>query len=124
MITPFDNNKLASVVDYVTHKEFISNTTLRLFIQPQVSKRTNKLRQIWGCDICIIPKDLQIDLNIFRTILITDLQQKSIRRHTYTTVYLLLQVICITKIKCLYMVDAYMLLSKMLLSSSTVFLLN
>ena len=53
-----------------------------MFIPPQVSKMTPKLRQICGCEICIIPKDMQIYLNIFRTILVTYLQQKYVGRHT------------------------------------------
>ena len=75
MIKPFENGGLASVVDYVTQKVLIYDTTLRSFIPPQVRKMTHKLRHISGCEICIIPKDMHIDLNIFITILVTNLQQ-------------------------------------------------
>ena len=71
------------VVNSVTHKVMISDTTLRLFITPQVRKTTSKLRQIHGCDICIIPKDTQIDLDISRTRLVTDLQQTSVGRQIF-----------------------------------------
>ena len=73
MLKLFDNGGFASVVDYVTHKVLIRDTTLMLFIPPQVRKMPPKLRQICGCEICIIPKDMQIDLHIFRTIIVTDL---------------------------------------------------
>ena len=41
---------------------------------------TPKSGQICGCDISTIPKDIHIDLNRFRTRLVTNLQHKSIRR--------------------------------------------
>ena len=72
MIKPFDNGGLASVVDSPTNKVLISDTTLTSFLTPQVSKMTPKLRQICRCELCIIPKDIHIDLNIFRTILVTE----------------------------------------------------
>ena len=74
MIKPPDNGGLESVVDSVTHKLLISGTTLRLFIPPQVCKMAPKLRQIFGCELCIIPKDIQIDINRFITTLVTNLQ--------------------------------------------------
>ena len=43
---------------------------------------TPKLRQIWGCEICIITKDMPIGLNIFRTRVVTDLQNNSVGRNT------------------------------------------
>ena len=71
MIKPFENGGLASVSDYVTYKVMISDTALGSFIPPKVWKITPKLRQLCGYDICIIPKDMNIDLNIFITILVT-----------------------------------------------------
>ena len=71
-----------SAVDSVTHKLLISDTTSRSFSPPHVRKITPKLRQICGCVICIITKDMHIDLNIFRTRLVTYLQQNSVGRHT------------------------------------------
>ena len=76
-----------SVVDSVTHKVMISDTTLRSFIPPQVCKMTPKLRQICGFDICTIHKGINIDLNIFKTILVTNLQQKSVGRHTRNSLF-------------------------------------
>ena len=70
MIKPFNNGGLASMVYSVTHKLLISDTTLKSFIPPQVRKMYPKLRQICGCELCIIPKDIQIGLNIFITILV------------------------------------------------------
>ena len=64
MIKPSDNGGLKIVVDYVTHTVLISYTTLRSFIPPQVSKITPKLRQICGCELCIITNDMQIDLKL------------------------------------------------------------
>ena len=58
MIKPSKNGGLASVVDSVINKVLISDTTLRSFIPPTVRKITPKLRQIFGCDICIISKDM------------------------------------------------------------------
>ena len=69
-------------IDYVTQKVLIIDTTLKSFISPQVRKVPHKLRHICGCKLCIIPKDMQIYLNIFRTILVTYLQQNYVGRHT------------------------------------------
>ena len=60
MIKQSENGGLESVVDYITHKVMISDTILRLFIPPQFRKMTAKLRQICGCEICIIPKYMHI----------------------------------------------------------------
>ena len=46
MIKLYDNGRLESVVDYMTPKFLIRDTTLRLFIPPQVRKMTSRLRQI------------------------------------------------------------------------------
>ena len=43
MIKPFDNGGLDILLDSVTHKLLISDTTLRSFIPPQVRKMTPKL---------------------------------------------------------------------------------
>ena len=48
---------------------------------------TPKSSHICRCDICIIPKDKQIDLNRYRTKLITYLQQKSGGRHTRNSLF-------------------------------------
>ena len=82
MIKPYDNGGLYSVFDSLTHKFLISDTTLTLFIPPQVSTMTLRLRQICGCDICIVPNDMQIDLNRFRTKLVTYLQYNYVGRNT------------------------------------------
>ena len=82
MIKPYDNCGLESVVNCVTQKVLIQYTTIRLFIPPQVHKMTPNLRQIFGCDICIITKDMHIDLNIPHAIFVTDLQHKSVGTHT------------------------------------------
>ena len=87
MIKPFQNGVLLSVVHSVTHKVLINDITLRLFIPPQVRKMTHKLRHICRCELCIIPKGMQIDLNRFITRLVTDLQQKSAVRHTRTSFF-------------------------------------
>ena len=63
MIKPYDNGGLESVFDSVPQKALISDTTLRSFIPPQVRKMTHRLCQICGCELCIIPKDMQIDLD-------------------------------------------------------------
>ena len=74
MIKLYENYWLDNVVYSVTHKFLISDTTLRSFIPPQVRKITSRLRQICGCDIYIIPKYIQIDLNRLRTNIVTDIQ--------------------------------------------------
>ena len=65
-IKPYGNGRLENVVDSVTQKVPISDATLRSFIPPQVWKITPRLRQICGCELCMIPKGINIDLNIFR----------------------------------------------------------
>ena len=87
MIKPPDNGGLVSVVDSATHKVLISDTTLRLFIPPQVRKMTPKLRQICGCEICIITKDMNIDLNIYRTRLVINLKHKYVVIHTHNNLF-------------------------------------
>ena len=54
MIKPYEIGGLASVIDYVTQKLMISDTKLRSFITPQISKINPKLFQICGCEIFII----------------------------------------------------------------------
>ena len=88
MIKQSENGGLESVVDYITHKVMISDTILRLFIPPQFRKMTAKLRQICGCEICIIPNDMKLNLNIFRKILVIDLQQKYVGRHTCNSLFI------------------------------------
>ena len=51
MIKQYKNGGLESVVDSVTQKVMVSDTTLRSFITPQVRKMTTKLRQICGCGL-------------------------------------------------------------------------
>ena len=87
-IKPFENGGLARIVYSRTHKVLISDTTLRLFIPPQVRKMTPKLRQICGCEIYIIPKNTKTDLNIFRTRTVTDFQHKSFGRHTRNILFI------------------------------------
>ena len=81
-IKQLGKGELEIVVDYVTHKVLIMNTSLSSFTPPQVCKITHKLRQICGYGIYIIPRDIQTNLNGFRTRLVTDLNQKSVFRHT------------------------------------------
>ena len=87
MVKPYDNGGLESVVDYVTQKVLIRYTTLRSFIPPQVNKMTPKLHHIYICELCIIPKDMQIDFNIFRRRLVTYLQQIIFGRHTCNSLF-------------------------------------
>ena len=87
MIKLFDNGGLASVFYSMTHKVLIIDTTLRSFIPPQLRKMTPKLHNIFGCELCIIPKDMQIGLNILRKIYVKYLQQKYIGRHTYNGLF-------------------------------------
>ena len=82
-----ENGTLASVVDYMTHKVLISDTTLRSFIPLQVRKMTPKLCQICICEICIIPNDMHIYLNISRTRLVIYLQQKYVVIHTRNSLF-------------------------------------
>ena len=82
MIKPSKNSGLASVADSVTQKVLINDTILRSFIPPKVRKKTPKSHQICGCEPCINPKDMQIDLNIYITTLVIDLQHNSVGRYT------------------------------------------
>ena len=66
MIKPSYNGGMASIVDYVTYKVLISDTTSRSFTPPPIWNMTHKLRQIYRCEIFIISKDMQIDLIILR----------------------------------------------------------
>ena len=56
MIKPSDDVGLARVVDYVTKKVLMCDTTLRSFISTQVRKIISKLSHICGCEVCIIAK--------------------------------------------------------------------
>ena len=49
---------------------------------------TPKLRQICGCELCIISKYTQIYLNRFRIILITDLQHNYVGIHTINILFI------------------------------------
>ena len=88
MIKPFDNGGLYIVVYSVTHKILMSDTTSRSFIPPQAHKMIPKLHQIFGCEFCIIPKDVRIYLNRFITKLVTCLQKKSVDRHTHNILFI------------------------------------
>ena len=46
---------------------------------------TPKLCQICGCERCIIPKDINIDLNIFRTRLVKHFQHMYVVRHIHNS---------------------------------------
>ena len=87
MIKLYENCGLDCVFHSVKQKVLISDTTLRLFIPPQVCKTIPRLHQICGCDIFIIPKDMQIDLNRFRTNMVSDLKHKSVGKHTLNSAY-------------------------------------
>ena len=87
MIKPSDNGGLESVAYSVTHRVLISETTSRSFITPQVRKMNPKLCQIYGCEICTVPKDMQVDINILRTIIIKYLKQKYVGIHTYNILF-------------------------------------
>ena len=73
IIKPYENGEMDNVVDSVMHKVPINDTILRSFIPPHVRKITPILRQICGCKLCIIPKYMQIVLNIFRTNIVSEL---------------------------------------------------
>ena len=88
MIKPPANVGLESVVDSVTYKLLIIDTTLRSFIPPKVRKMTPRLRQIFGCELCIIYKDMKICLNIYILKLASDLQQTSVGRGTKNSNYI------------------------------------
>ena len=106
MIKTYYNGGLESVVDSVTQKVMRSDEILRSFIP------TPKLRYICGCNVCIIPKDVHIDLNIFRTNLVIGLQQRYIRRYTRNSSYSTKRSSrCEENI--FQMVNVYMLLSNM-----------
>ena len=87
MIKPAYNGGFSSVVDSVTHIVLISDTTLRSFVSPQVLKMTPKLHQICGCKIFVIPKDMHINLNRLRTILVTDLHHESVGRYKSNSIF-------------------------------------
>ena len=123
MIKLYDNGGLDNVVDSVTHKVLISDTTLRSFISPQVLKITPRLRQICGCALCITLKDIHIYLNISRKESVTYLQHKSVTIHTCNSAYINKSA---EHYKEKMFPDGvfYMLLSKMQISACPVFLLN
>ena len=51
IIKPSDNGGLESAVYSMAYKVLISDTTLRLFIPPQVRKMTPRSRHIYGCEL-------------------------------------------------------------------------
>ena len=87
VITPSDKYGLDIVIGSVAQKVLISDTTLRSFVSPQVLKMTPKLHQICGCEICIIPKDMQIYLNRCITKLQIHVQQKSVIIHKHNSAF-------------------------------------
>ena len=78
---------LESVVDYLIHKVLISDTTLRSLIPPQDRKINPKSIHICGCELCIIPKDMQTILNKPRTRNVTYLKHSYVGRHTHTRLF-------------------------------------
>ena len=84
---------------------------------------TPKLRQIFRYEVCIIPKDMKIYLNRFRTILVTDLHQKYVGSHKHNSLFSTTSA-SYYKYNMLTYGEFYMLISKMLISASRVFLLN
>ena len=110
-------------VDSVSHTVLISDTTLRSFIPSQVRKMNPKICQICGCELCTILKDMQIYLNRIRTILVTDLQQNSVGRNTWNSLFSNTRN-AHYKLICFQIVNFYMILSKMMLNASPVLLLN
>ena len=87
MIKPSDDGQLESIVDSVKNKFLIIDTTLRSCILPQVYKMNPRLHHICGCDICMIPKYINIYLNRFRTNIVTYLQDKYVGIQTYNSSY-------------------------------------
>ena len=85
IIKPYENGGLESVVDSATHKFLKIGTILRSFILPQVRKMNHNLRQICGCELCIITKVMLIGLNIFKTELVSDLQHRYVGIHMFKT---------------------------------------
>ena len=112
MIKPSDNGRLDSVVDSMINRVMIRDTPLRYFIIPNVRKMTPRLRHICGCEIFMIPKDTYIDLNIFKTKLVSELQQNSVDRHTHNSAYIPTSAKN-HKETLFLMVNFYMILSKM-----------
>ena len=110
MVKLYDIGDLGILVDSATNRVMISDTTLRSFILPQVWKITPRLHNICGFELCIIPKDMQIGWNIFRTSIVT-YSHKNQLVDIHSTVHIVLQVIHITMIKCFHMVNVYMLIS-------------
>ena len=85
ILKPYENGGLESVVDPATHKFLKIGTILRSFILPQVRKMNHNLRQICGCELCIITKVMLIGLNIFKTELVSDLQHRYVGIHMFKT---------------------------------------
>ena len=88
MTKPFYNCGLKNVVDSVTYKVLIIDTKFRSFIPLEVRKMPPKLCHICGYELCIIPKDMNIDLNIFRTIPVAYLQHIYVGRHTCNSLFI------------------------------------
>ena len=124
MIKPSDNSGQNSVVYSMTKRDLKSDTRLSSFIPPKCSKMTPRLRQICRCDICIITKDMHIDLDRFRTNIVTHLQKKRNLVDTYKKVHILPQGLHITSRNCFQMVYVYIPPSRIQLSPSHVILLN
>ena len=82
---------------------------------------TPKLRQIFGCELCIIPKDIHIYFNISRTRRVTDLQQNYVNRDKHNRLFST-KSYANEKIKYFQMVKVYMIISNMMISESLVFI--
>ena len=96
MVKQSGNGGLQSVVYSMTHKVLISDTKLRSFVPSQVSKMIPRLCQICRCELSILSKDLQVDLNEFRKIM-NHINNRSLLGYTHTKVPIVLTVLYIPR---------------------------
>ena len=61
-------------------KVLISDTAFRSLIPPNIKKMSNKYKQMCGCEICIMAKSHQLDLNAYRLSLLRRLEKSGIDR--------------------------------------------
>ena len=55
----------------------ISDTSLNSLMPPNVKKMSNKYKMMCGCEICILIKGMQNDLNAYRLLLLRKFENKN-----------------------------------------------
>ena len=61
----------------------VSDTALRSLIPPNIKYMTTMYKQMCGCEICIMSKSLQNDLNQYRLMMLRRLEKSCVDKEEY-----------------------------------------